>query len=458
MNQVSYVMGLAFSSAQALRTNDITSLCKETTQAQLEDTIRKNFGKTIDEFKKESGQNSWFEWIASMYPDSELRLNGFLTHAILKKFDLNSIESAHEYLLHPSVLRPDRDDAMGGVFLNWLTDSSDSPFASRTNDLSSDPKLLAACNLLILGTECAKDLKNVIQLARPRSALVNDAVPSLYVEILGDSKSYDEGLRRAALKVLERVRDNDTKDADLFSDVERSFREAGNSPAQAKEMAWKTLGLLATGGANISARVFQLKTRLDSQTTKVALSVIASLAPVLDSKTFATGHPYSYPKSVHTTCDSGKPYHFWLTAYLAHALVEGGAHPAAAAAAAFTAQKGYEMFSNTPGRDPSRPFREDFQSPYADSIRMDLAYSSAGAIFGSNAINVEKDGLDINSGVKRTFMASQPSAKMSSEDAKTLAGSNGANYVFKWNSLFGSDAAFKAYMMSDQDSIALPGP
>lgn len=59
-------------------------------------------------------------------------------------------------------------------------------------------------------------------------------------------------------------------------------------------------------------------------------------------KILTTDH-YSYPRDVVTSCDNSKPYYFWMSAYMTREMVKQGISPEAAAAGAFSAQKGYEV-------------------------------------------------------------------------------------------------------------------
>ncbi|MGZ3654335.1 MAG: hypothetical protein ACXVB9_16445 [Bdellovibrionota bacterium] len=416
--------------AQTLRSEDVSSLCRETTRELLDGM------STRDE--KALVEKSTDPWFDSMHPNAQIRLSGFLNHAELKKAGLNSFGAAETYLRNPYPITISRD---GYPFVSLdEIENSDGTYDDAKKSLSSNFVFQAACNSLVLGTGCGKALKEGVELGTPVEG--NYTYFPLYREIL-TNKKYDEGLKVAALKIMSRIKDSDLEGADFFSDLQSSFQSTGISQEEAREMAWKTLGLIATAGPNIAWRIFRLTPQNDDMPKKVALSIISSLASVLDSMTFKSGHPYSYPKSIHTTCDSGKTYHFWLSAYLAHDLVQRGHKPIDAAAAAFTAQKGYEMLATGSGRKPSRPFTEDFVSPNSDMIRMDLAYSSAGALYGAQG-KAELP-LDVDQGLRQIFRDGKPTAKMSERDADALAASAGPRYFLRWRSLFSPDSAFHYY-------------
>lgn len=118
-------------------------------------------------------------------------------------------------------------------------------------------------------------------------------------------------------------------------------------------MTWTTLAVIAIGGANTGIKVFDMiRGPENAIVTKVALTTIAAAAPYLDYLGRARGHIYSFPKNIKTSCDYGKPYHFWMTAFLAYRLTKENGNVPAAAAAAYISQIGYQMKSTTAGRDP----------------------------------------------------------------------------------------------------------
>src|SRR5207244_3343913 len=96
----------------------------------------------------------------------------------------------------------------------------------------------------------------------------------------------------------------------------------GSSPDQAIERAWAFLGMYGTRGASFSV----LAPLANRENLPVFLSfyLISSMMGVLDQRTFATGHAYSYPKSIESRCGFARPYHFWLAAYLSRFLRKKG--------------------------------------------------------------------------------------------------------------------------------------
>lgn len=211
-----------------------------------------------------------------------------------------------------------------------------------------------------------------------------------FKEIFNDER-YVKPLRGVALKMLDYMKDPVmTEGSNLFDDVMREFSkpDSGFKGEEARDAAWKTLAVLAATGPNMYQRVIhQDEEDLKAiHPTALALAVIAQSIPHLDTQSMGQDkpRPYSLPKSVNFTCDSGKTYHFWLSAYLARKRLKEGVSAEGARGAAFAANLGYQL------KAPSREGKSDYAATRTmprfnyieNSIRMDLSLSSSGAAFG----------------------------------------------------------------------------
>ena len=102
---------------------------------------------------------------------------------------------------------------------------------------------------------------------------------------------------------------------------------------------------------------------------------------------------YSLPPGVTATCDTSKSYHFWMNAYLSRDSVLAGHSPQGAAAAAYSLSKLYPIFGNLTNRSMGAIFKHPTFSPATQIVRADLAYATAGALYGANikgAINIDQ--------------------------------------------------------------------
>ncbi|MBK9323734.1 MAG: hypothetical protein IPM97_12465 [Bdellovibrionaceae bacterium] len=247
---------------------------------------------------------------------------------------------------------------------------------------------------------CVNSFKNIVDFAAPSSESLTP-VP-VFKEVF-TNKKYIEGARIAALKILNRFQDSkvSTK-ANLHDDIYDSYIKTGMSPSEAEDASWNIIAILAAGGPNLGSRVKPIKAGDDFEILKVALSSISLAIPKLDFISTKAGHQYSMPGNISTTCDIGKPYHFLMTAFLARNEVKNGATPKAAAAAAYSTQKAYEMMTSQGGaRDPNRVFTSDSFGSWNNMIRIDTGFSSTAAVYGANsAIGKNKD-LNIDTGIRK---------------------------------------------------------
>ncbi len=80
------------------------------------------------------------------------------------------------------------------------------------------------------------------------------------------------------------------------------------------------------------------------------LGYISTAMTYLDIKKSAQGNGlYSYPSSIQTSCDNSKPYHFWMSAFLARRVTQITQNPNAGVDAAFIAEKAYQFKSHLGG-------------------------------------------------------------------------------------------------------------
>jgi hypothetical protein len=206
---------------------------------------------------------------------------------------------------------------------------------------------------------------------------------------------YQEGIRRAAIKILARGSDDViSPSTNLFDDVKAGFLEAGTKSESVDGLTWDVMAVLAAGGPNVGQRLWTYKTDPVNNTTRIALTAIAEIIPLYDSIKLETQKShYSLPPGVNSTCDSGKSYHFWMTAYLARKAALASKNPSAAASAAYISNVAYQALAGGVGwRSPGQVFQNERFGPIENGIRMDLSLAAAGAKYGAyqEPTNVDK--------------------------------------------------------------------
>ncbi|MCM0605793.1 MAG: hypothetical protein KA715_06850 [Xanthomonadaceae bacterium] len=289
--------------------------------------------------------------------------------------------------------------------------------------------------------KCGEGLKKIADTMAPRENIT--ALPVM-AEVLND-EIYAKGASRAALKIIDRVEKKDLT-GDVLSDFVKSFQEIGLTKSQAEDRAWKLLAVWAARGPNLSVLSGFINSK--NFNTLFALHMISSAAPYLDQLRIENKkNPYSYPPEVQTQCSYGKPYHFWLTAFLARKIGKESGDPKAGLYASYLSQLGYQMKSKTTGRDPTRIFTLDGFDPANNKLRLDMGFASAGAVYGMRAVSQEKQKtLDVDGAIEEMIKSSSPSEKLSKESAEKLWYGTGLDGYARWKSIIAPDQALEKLM------------
>lgn len=256
-------------------------------------------------------------------------------------------------------------------------------------------------------------------------------------------KRYEVALRAVGVKIIDQIKTGNIPKTNLFDDLKSEFKKSSKSPTEADDMAWLVMGFLSRRGANADDSATGLGYPKNHAMT-AALYAISMGSLVLDSQSNDNGHMYSFPSQVQNSCDMGKPYHFWMSAYIARKAMKDTGDPVASSAAAFTMQKGYEFLSNTFGRSPAKPFYLEPFDPYINVIRADLAYGGTGAWFGVlSAQGKAADAqLSIDDGIRETFLNSKMIARVTKEEAKSNVIDPGPITFYKWSTLISPNSAY----------------
>ncbi len=330
-------------------------------------------------------------WTFAKYPDFYVRKLGYEFLMNNKEsasyfFDENSLkllvgkENRVNFLKNPTSIFNTRTQEP-------LPESNDNTVVSALDSKIKDSSVIKwiACLRLspFAANKCSQSLDYILELMKPSGKLT--AVPVIRKII--EDPMYAEGASRAALKIMSKVDASGsgrTQFGDLFADIYQSYVEAGIPPKNAEEMSWDLLAVYSARGANINM-LFPYASGKAGSKTLIALESIAIGASVLDAATHQSGYLYSIPKQISTVANYGKPYHFWMSAYIARESAKRFHSESAAQTAAALSELGYQMFSVTNGR------HELFQSILstgqfgveAYKTKIDLAFGFAGASYGA---------------------------------------------------------------------------
>lgn len=286
---------------------------------------------------------------------------------------------------------------------------------------------------------CSKALKRNLQLSEP---YVDTAFRSIYLEVLGDKRTL-QGILLVADRVKKLVSTGARPGSGLFEDLESAFRELGDDRAAAAQRAWSAMAMFSTGGPNTAMRIHGRFGAHSKNTARVAAAVlvVTTGAQVLDARTAGSGNLYSLPRGVRTVCDNGKPYHFWMSAYLARRAKMEGASTGASRLAAWLLEVGYQMRSGSFDRDPKRPFTVSWDEPGNGKIRLDLAYSAAGAIYGS-ASEGPNPVLNLDAGLVAMLEDAEHLEPLTTTSASSLYGDDLMFSFLRWNRLFAPKSGY----------------
>ncbi|MGZ3748422.1 MAG: hypothetical protein ACXVCD_13885 [Pseudobdellovibrionaceae bacterium] len=290
---------------------------------------------------------------------------------------------------------------------------------------------------------CSNAFKRMTDKMKQRGNPPRTSMPELLDKII-NSGQFDHGLKIAASKIIAKAKHPNEIKADLFTDVRDSFQEAGYSENEATQLTFETLGMIATAGPALKDRLHDLAFDGDRWPTVTALTTIASLTPYLDYySSVQKRNLYSFPPGISGQCDTSKSYYFWMAAYLARAETLEGTPPEAAAGAAYSAAKAYHVVGNLTDRPgASALFKEDTFSPESNINRVDLAYASAGALYGAG-INT-KNPINVDNGIARSIEKSVVAPKLSKAEAIEATKPFYAYGYYKFKSMFAPNEIFEA--------------
>lgn len=332
-----------------------------------------------------------------------------------------------------------------------ISDMKDSKNPEADERMTSMKSMLFCAEISVLkAVQCNSGLEILFQKMNPKAHAGRTKFSDLdlWSEVLLNEK-YDEGLRRAGLKILDRV-DGKMSDSDnVYDDVLNSFKESGMGQTEAHRATLKVMGVVSNGAQNTSNRLAQLgyaRTMLDNKSN--ALTILAGSLQLLDFKKSKAGQPaYSLPPNVKSKCMNMKPYHFWMAAYLSESLVtENNFNPDTAAIATYSGQKAYQL-----NRDYGRPgdgvgkvssvlAGQPF-GPVHQVVRMDLAFSAAGAQWGGRSGLMSQKSFDIDSALIAMMRESEVRTPPAAEE---LQGQSMERTYLTWRSVFAPNAAFES--------------
>lgn len=302
----------------------------------------------------------------------------------------------------------------------------------------------AACAQLSLlkAPSCVRATSELLEELSYRGNMI---LPKIWSEFFKNEK-LSAGTVHAAIKMIERIESKNP--GYILSDLSSSFEKAGLSQQEALEAAWKVMALYGNGGANTGYRLALFDLPENTSKLAIALSIIGTSVSYLDySQRFSGLKHYAFPGEVKDSCIMPKPYHFWLNAYLARWLVKRGYSSEVAQMATFIAAKGYQVNRdlNNAGGGLNKILSKPNMHPTNQVVRLDLALSASGAVYGSLQEKGSVKSFSINQGItKLVSVAGNPEA-LSEGVLQQLMGSDRIRLLYLWDQLFQPNSALEFY-------------
>jgi hypothetical protein len=259
-----------------------------------------------------------------------------------------------------------------------------------------------------------------------------------------DDPIYSKAAITLARVVQMRIDQGGVTKSNFYEDGLSVFRTLKVDEKLLADHTFKLFAIYATNGPNTPYYISRFITD-KTQNLYYGIGVISTGITVLNSRSMTTGHPYAYPAQVHSTCDNGKPYHFWMAAYLARRVAIETGDSEAGKIAAYLSEVGYQMRSLAGGRQPDRPFMAKTFDPGNNKIRMDLAWGGAGVNFGVSTLSKSKKGFDVDAALKKMLGAAVVMEPLAWDKVSSLWSGTGYEGYDRWTDLFQPKVGFDSF-------------
>ncbi|MCB9024747.1 MAG: hypothetical protein H6625_00385 [Bdellovibrionaceae bacterium] len=364
---------------------------------------------------------------------------------------LNNLDAAEKYLKQDNPkelpnLTSSVIESFGGKKFNLEefvnSPDQDDEFNSRVKD--NGKMILAACAQMSLtnSLSCTDAVNDLLKQANYNS---NFILPSLWHEF-ATKASLKEAVIQVSLILASRVKSGEV--GNVLDDFSMGFQKAGFSKPQSIEYSWRLLALYGNGGSNLGFRIASIDSpTIDSQYI-VSSNLIGTLITYLEfTQVIFNGTHYALPKEVSDLCLTPKPYHFWLSAYFARWLRQKGYSTEVSRIAPFIVAKGYQLNRdvNNAAGGIEKILSKSSDHPTNEVIRLDLALSASGSVFGSILENEKVKPFSLSGGLtylqeKRGYINGYTESFVES-----LFLTDKLKLFTSWNELFQPNEAFEYF-------------
>ncbi|MCK6597946.1 MAG: hypothetical protein L6Q37_06240 [Bdellovibrionaceae bacterium] len=424
-------------------------------------------GSTV--FFKESTLNNMTSsvWTQLKFPSEKWRSSVFVSY--LKSFQksfldknlpnayysinhnilLEDLKSTSDYeitnTINQSVKILKQNYEISGIYLSRFNHLIEIDKNSKNDYLSKFSGFLVGnylCSELVFSEEdkssCSKALSWIISSSTPTEKQI--IFHRLWKKLLNEPRII-EVYTKLAIKILSRIQKKDTNTAFWFDDIYSSFKSIGYPNDVSDQMTWDTIVLLTSGGGNTYRKLAALG--VGNIYLEHLLFILSNGPLVLDAIAQQQNIPnlYSYPKELNISCDTGKPYTFWSSAYFSKELKKASYSSIQAISATYSVQKIYQFGFNDGGRDSSLPFKVDQFDNYNNRIRQDLVMASIGSYYGATSnLNLSKQ--EFENIFRNLFSQSNSIPLNPSEETVSIKNPIAAFQKYqKWSKLFAPNSS-----------------
>lgn len=323
----------------------------------------------------------------------------------------------------------------------------------QANDMKAAEKLGAGviCAQYVGIFKAMKCMDAVLSIKKIMSPIQNNSLLAIIAEIIGEPV-YAEAAMNLAILIQEKIDNPALPAGHLFDDLKNIFLSLGEKEEQAIDKTFKLIAVYATNGPTTPQFIsgYMSKTQVKLY---MGLAAFSTGITVLNQRTFKTGQPYVFPANYQSTCDNGKPYHFWMSAFLARYAGSVVKDAKIGATAAFVSQIGYQMMSKTTGRDPLRAFATPSNSVANQKIRLDITAATLGAQFGASFVSkkpIKIVNLSQDQALKTMLISSQNLEVLTGDELANAWTTGGGLLGFqRWQKIFAPEAVYN-YVFQEQ--------
>lgn len=254
--------------------------------------------------------------------------------------------------------------------------------------------------LLYPHTGCVAAGQELINVMQTRQFLVFLSLPDQFDALLSDPL-YAVATSRLALKMEDRINqahrgENPFSSSDdrLFEDTVASFASLGLNAAESRKYAFTLLGIYGARGAALhpARQLFHS----GASPILVGMYYVFSAISYLDQVAEQYHTSYAMPSSIAANCTYGRPYHFWMSAFLTEHLLSKGFSRRASFMLPHLYSMTYEIFADVGGHgDRDKIFYGPFMNPYNLNVHINMVQNDLGSIWAAFGKDVPK-ALDIN--------------------------------------------------------------